>query len=84
MMQGMLTQYISEKLQKAQYKILDDGTYFGEISTASGVWAQAKTLEKCRAELQEVLEDWVLIQVAQHKKVQGLSVNIPKLTAEYA
>lgn len=49
------------QLAKAKYKILEDGTYFGEIRGVSGVWANAKTLEKCREELRDVLESWVVL-----------------------
>jgi len=49
----MLTDYISQKLAQAQYKILDDGSYFGEIPGLQGVWASEKTLEKCRETLRE-------------------------------
>ena len=55
----MLTDYILQKLAQAQYKILDDGTYFGEIPRLQGVWASEKTLEKCRETLREVLEEWL-------------------------
>lgn len=55
---NMISDYIQNKLKTASYKILKDGTYFGEIKGIKGVWANAKTLEKCREELKEVLEDW--------------------------
>lgn len=57
----MLTTYISQKLARAHYKILEDGTYFGEIPGLQGVWASEKTLEKCRETLCEVLEEWLKI-----------------------
>ena len=47
---------------RARYEILPDaGTYFGSIPGFQGVWADAPTLEACREELQEVLEDWILL-----------------------
>jgi predicted RNase H-like HicB family nuclease len=55
----MLTEYIFQKLNQAQYKIIDDGSYFGEIPGLQGVWASEKTLEKCRETLREVLEEWI-------------------------
>ncbi len=54
----MLNEFITKKLTLARYKILENGTYFGEISGLRGVWASAKNLEECRQELREVLEDW--------------------------
>lgn len=59
----MLTRYIHEAMGKARYKILEDGTYFGEISGFVGVWANERTLEKCREVLQEVLEEWLLLKL---------------------
>ena len=38
----------------------------GEVSGCQGVYAQAPTLEACREELREVLEEWVLFRVQQH------------------
>ena len=57
----MLTAYITAAMTRARYRIIDDGTYFGEIPGLRGVWANAKTLEACGAELQEVLEDWLVV-----------------------
>ncbi len=68
----MITKFIYDKLKLARYKILKDGSYFGEIPTLNGVWANAKTLELCRHELQEVLEDWLLLKVRAGDKVTGL------------
>ena len=59
----MLTAYISAAMARARYKIIDDGTYFGEIPGLQGVWANAGTLESCRQELQEVLEDWLVLKL---------------------
>jgi predicted RNase H-like HicB family nuclease len=35
--------------------------YFGRIESLQGVWAQADTLEACREELREVLEEWIIL-----------------------
>ncbi len=59
----MLTAYISAAMARARYKIIEDGTYFGEIPGLRGVWANAKALEACRRELQEVLEDWLIVKL---------------------
>ena len=55
----MLTEYLTKKLTEARYKLFKDGSYFGEIPGLQGVWANARNLEACRKELQEVLEDWL-------------------------
>ena len=55
----MLTEFITKQLKKAQYKLLKDGTYFGEIPGLKGVWANKKSLEGCREQLRSALEDWM-------------------------
>lgn len=63
----MLLNYIQAALRHAKYEILpDDGAYYGEIIECNGVYAHAKTLEECREQLQEVLEEWVLFRVSKN------------------
>ena len=58
----MLTDYINAAMRNAKYKILsDDGSYYGEIPGIQGVYANHKTLEGCRDELQSVLEGWIIL-----------------------
>jgi predicted RNase H-like HicB family nuclease len=65
----MLTKYIQAAMKQAKYEIFpDDGTFYGEIPICEGVYANAVTLEACREELQEVLEDWILL---------SLTLNLP-------
>ncbi len=60
----MLLEYIQIALRHAKYEILpDDGSYYGEIPECNGVYANAETLEDCREELRQVLEEWVLFRV---------------------
>ena len=60
----MITDYVQAALHHAKYEILpDDGSYYGEIPECNGVYANAETLEGCREELQEVLEEWILFRV---------------------
>jgi predicted RNase H-like HicB family nuclease len=64
----MLLEYIQAALGHAKYEILpDDGSYYGEIPECNGVYANAKTLEGCREELREVMEEWVLLRI--HKNL---------------
>ncbi len=67
----MLTDFIQKRLQGARYKILKDKTYFGEIPGVRGVWSNAKTLESCRKELQEILEDWLILSIKSDKNIPG-------------
>ena len=74
----MLSEYISKKLKTARYKLLKDGTYFGQIPGSRGVWANAKSLEDCREELRSALEDWLLFKLKEGDAVPGLRVGIDR------
>jgi predicted RNase H-like HicB family nuclease len=76
----MLTEYIRAAMQRAEYEKLEDGTYYGEIPGLQGVWGNSGSLEGCRQELQEVLEDWILlgIRLGHHLPVlDGIDLNAP-------
>lgn len=63
----MLMDYIRSALRQARYEILsDDGSFYGEILGFDGVYANADTLEACRDELEEVLEEWILFRVSRN------------------
>lgn len=72
----MLSQFISKQLNLAKYKLLKNGTYFGEIPLLKGVWANAETLEDCREELREVLEEWLIFKLRSGERVAGLKTGI--------
>lgn len=57
----MLTSYIQAAMRRAVYELLSDKTYYGEIPGFQGVYANARTLEECRRELQEGLEGWIVL-----------------------
>lgn len=62
----MLMEYLNAALRYAKYEILkDDGIYYGEIPECNGVYANSETLEECRKELIEILEEWILFRVHQ-------------------
>jgi predicted RNase H-like HicB family nuclease len=80
----MLGQYIQAALRQAKYEILsDDGSYYGEIPEFQGVYANADTLEKCRNELAEVLEEWIFFRISKNLPlpiVEGLRLAIEKVS----
>ena len=74
----MLSEYIEKKLKTAKYKLLKNGSYFGEIPGLKGVWANAKNLEDCRKELQEVLEGWLLLKVRFDERISGFEIRFDR------
>jgi len=79
----MLLKYIQAAMNKARYEILeDDGSFYGELTGFDGVYSNAKTLEVCREQLQEVLEDWVLFRVSKNlalPAVDGIELKISRV-----
>ena len=66
----MIREYISAAMSKACYETLsDDGSWYGEIPGLQGVYSNTDTLEECRAELEEVLEEWLLLRLTLNLEI---------------
>jgi predicted RNase H-like HicB family nuclease len=77
----MIRQYIDEALRRAHYDKLEDGTFCAEVPDLAGVLAVGDTLEACREQLAEVVEEWILVRVAQRLDVPplgGIEVKVQK------
>ncbi len=70
----MISNFIAASLKKAKYKKIGDGTYWGDIKGLRGVWANAKTLNKCKEEMKEVLEEWLIIKIRHGDPIPGLTL----------
>ncbi len=68
----MISRYIAEALHRARYDVVDGGLYCATVTGLPGVIATGKTLETCRDELVEVIEEWLLVRVAQGLKIPRL------------
>jgi len=76
----MLSEYLRAAMRHAKYELLsEDGSFYGEIPDFQGVYANQATLESCREQLEEVLEEWVLFRVSRNLElpvVDGLKIEI--------
>ena len=81
----MLLDYIQAALERARYEMIDDAEpYYGEVPGLAGVWATGPTLEACRRNLAEAVEDWLLFSVAKALPIPelgGVSIRIPEKVA---
>jgi predicted RNase H-like HicB family nuclease len=70
-------------MRQAKYEILpDDGTFYGEIPGFEGVYGTGSTLEACREELEEVLEEWMLLRISQQLSlpvVDGIDLSVKEI-----
>ena len=68
----MLSRYIEAAMRKAQYEILPEGEgFYASIPGLEGIWANAPTLEACREELREILEEWILLGLRLGHPIPG-------------
>ena len=72
-MSGKLTNYIRNAMQTATFQVLEDGSYLGEIPSLKDVWSHNKILEDCRQALQEVLEEWIILELDQHHPIPAIN-----------
>src|ERR1019366_5692819 len=68
----MVTKYLRAAMRGAKYELLEQGGYYGSIPGFDGVWADAASLEECRDELAEVLEEWLLFRLSRQVPVPVL------------
>jgi len=63
----MLRDYIQAAMRQAKYEILpEDSSFYGEIPGLNGVYANVAKLERCREELEEIFEEWILLRVSRN------------------
>ena len=68
----MISRYIERALERARYELLPDGTFSATVRGLRGVVATGATLEACRRDLVEVVEEWLLVRVARGLDVPTL------------
>ena len=75
----MITEYIQAALEISQYKKIDDDSWFAEIPGFDGVWSNGRSVEECRKELVEVLEEWLILKIQDKDPVpviKNIDLNI--------
>ena len=79
----MLSKYISNVMKKAKYEILkEDNSYYGKIPDFKGVYSNSASLEKCREELEEVLEEGLFYRISKDLPIPvvgGIGLKIKKI-----
>jgi predicted RNase H-like HicB family nuclease len=76
----MLNRFIQAGLHDAKYDWMEEeNAYFATIDGLLGVWATAPTVEACREELIENLEEWVLFNLTHRIEIPhkgGINLNV--------
>lgn len=76
----MIQDYLQKAMETAHYELLENNEgFYAEIPNAPGVWATGITLESCRQELLEVLEEWVIVGIAMGHELpefEGVTIKV--------
>lgn len=67
---------------RATYTALADGCTYGEIPGFENVTAQADTLEQCRHDLVEALEEWIFSRMTRQlpvPEVDGIHLPVKEM-----
>jgi len=75
----MITEYVAKALERAHYRLVDDGTFAATVRGLRGVIATGPSLEACRRDLASVVEEWVLVRVARGLPVPALGKAVVKV-----
>jgi len=68
----MFSEYIGAALRRAKYEQLENGTYMATVEGLRGVIATGETIEKCREDLIEVIEEWIAIRLQRGLAIPDL------------
>ena len=57
-------EYVETAPARAEYKVIeDDVPRFASVPELPGIWASGRTVEECRKELIEVIEEWIVARL---------------------
>ena len=82
----MFAEYITAALRRAEYKIIEsDEPIFASVPGLNGVWATGKTFEEARAELIEVIEEWLVLGIKLGHPIPAIGnaiIDVPIINEE--
>jgi len=77
----MISRYIEQALARATYEQLEDGSWSAHVRQLRGVIATGTSIEACRSQLGEVVEEWILVRVARGlsvPRIGGVAIRVRK------
>lgn len=78
-----LADYMEAALSTAVYERRTSEPYHGSIPSLQDVWADAPTLDECRAALREVLDDWMRERLAEDLDLPEINGSMPLVSTSY-
>ena len=82
----MIREYIAAAMGHAHYEVIDQpgAPYYGEIPDLEGVLASGATIEECRRNLEDVLDEWIVLGLQLGHpipEVDGIAIQPLKVNA---
>ncbi len=76
-------QFIESKLAKAEYRF-DESVkeWAGWINGFPGIYAQADSIEKVRAQMGEMIEEYIFTNLQENKSIKGFAFGSPSKYAK--
>jgi predicted RNase H-like HicB family nuclease len=78
----MFSEYIESALRRAKYEPLENGTYMATVDGLRGVIATGETIETCRVDLIEVIEEWITIRLQRGLDIPALDGHVISVSQE--
>ena len=78
-----LADYLEAALNAAVYERQTGKAYHATIPGLPDVWADAPTLDECRAALREVLGDWMRERLASDLDLPEINGGLPLVSTSY-
>ena len=75
----MIQGYLQKAAARAHYEQLEDGSWCAQVRGLKGVVAIGRSLEACRSQLLEFVEEWVLVRVSRNlpvPRLDGVSIRV--------
>ena len=69
----MFSEYIQAALMQAKYDTLEDDSYVATVPGLQGVIAIGNSLEECRSDLIEVIEEWIVARLQWGYTIPAIS-----------
>lgn len=68
----MFSEYVDAALRRAKYETLENGSFMATVDGLRGVIATGDTIERCREDLIEVIEEWTAIRLHRGLTIPAL------------
>ena len=78
----MFSEYVQAALARAEYEPIEKGEYCATVPGLSGVIATGETIEECRRDLIEVLEEWISFRLRLGMSIPPIGGKTIEVSAE--